>query len=477
MGLSDRLRDAVLAVMGVSEYERNAPTGYGVDLGSSAVKEVRRAIGGNIQALPTTKLRWYLKDLEDAQAAADAGYLYHAARLHRSMYRDGVLRGLAGSRTSGLIRLPKRFYGNPEVAEALKARNGSRAVFDEMFPPSELALLAWDGIDLGIGVAELVPVQGRSYPVMVRLEPEFLQYRWNENRWYFNSLAGALPITPGDGRWILHIPGGRLTPWTAGLWPSLGRSFINKEHAMNHRSNYSAKLANPARVAVSPIGANEEQRQTFFRRLMAWGVNTVFSLPVGWDVKLIESNGKGYDVFQSEIDTSNEEFMVAVAGQMVTTTGGSGFANAEVPDAIRHDLIQADGENLAYTINTQGIPQFTALHFGADALDTPCTVEWDTSSVTDRSKEAQTLNTLGPALSQLTDAFAQHGIAIDAHELAVRYNVPLHGLPAAIVADPEQPPVEETPADTEGVETVGESGASEPAAAGKPKPSAPRGEQ
>src|ERR1700689_4210015 len=253
MSVTERLSGAVRALLGMSAYQ--SPQGFGLELDDPSVEAVRRSQGGQLQPLIQTRLRWYLADLEAAQYAADNGNLAPVAQLYRAMCRDGVLSGLLSARCAGLTRLPKRYYGDEEICDALRASNGSRSVFDEMFPPAELSTIDRDGIVIGVGLGELVPVEGRPYPVMVRLDPEFLQYRWNENRWYFTSIAGLLPITPGDGRWILHVPGARMSPWHFGLWPSLGRSFINKEHALLHRSNYSAKLANPARVAYTTQGA------------------------------------------------------------------------------------------------------------------------------------------------------------------------------------------------------------------------------
>jgi len=440
MALAERFRSIIDAILGVSTYEA-PPVNTGVTLES--VGDIRKAMGGNIQPLPNTRLRWYLKDLETAQAEADNGYLHTPAQLYRALRRDGVYTGLMSTRTDGLVRLPKRFYPDGEVADVLRSRNGTRSVFDEMCPPAELALMAADGIALGISVGELRPVKGRTFPVLVRLEPEFLQYRWSENRWYFNSVAGSLPITPGDGRWVLHVPGGRLNPWNWGQWPALGRSFINKEHAISHRSNYSAKLANPARVAYAPIGATELQRKNFFRKILAWATNTVLEMPVGWEAKILESNGRGWEVFQREIDTSDNEFMVTLCGQVVTVTGGSGFANADIHATIRRDLITATGETLAYTVNTQILPWFIATHWGEEAVHTPTVVEWDTSTPADREKEAKTLGDVGTAIATLNEALGPYGKRVNAGEIAVRWNVPLEEAP--IVVQPSESADKETP--------------------------------
>jgi hypothetical protein len=413
------------ALLGFSAYSLPG-TGYGPHIDDAAVEEARRATGGLLQQRPVTQLRWYLADLEDAQAQADAGSLQRAAQLYRAMARDGKLQGLLATRTSGLVRLPKLFYGkNTQITEALKAKNGSRSVFDEMFPPSELAALAADGDVLGVGVAEMCPVEGRDYPVMVRLDPEFLQFVWTENRWYYVSRVGRIPITPGDGRWVLHIPNGRIAPWRWGLWPALGRAFVNKEHAVSTRASLIASVANPARVIQAPNGATEQQRRAFFSHVLRWGPNTVLELPAGWEAKILELTGRSYEVFQSEINTCDEEYMVALAGQIVTTTGGAGFQNSDVQRLIRADLISADAENLGYTINTQGLPVYVLNGWGEEALEAGTAVGWDPSQPKDLEAQARTLSTLADALAKLAEALQASGKEVDVERLATKFDLPL----------------------------------------------------
>src|ERR1041385_5108736 len=149
MAFTDRLQEAVKVLLGVSAYESPPP---GTELPLEHVKRVRRAIGGQIQPLPSPRLRWYMEHLESAQFQADNGNIAPAAQLCRAMNRDGVFKGLLNQRTKGLIRLEKKYMGNEQVCSVLRAENGTRSVFDEMCPPSELALLVGDGIKLGIGI-------------------------------------------------------------------------------------------------------------------------------------------------------------------------------------------------------------------------------------------------------------------------------------------------------------------------------------
>lgn len=431
-----RIRTAIAALLGISAY--SAGSAALPSLGDGEIEEARERFGGNLAPLPTTRTRWYLSDLEEAEYHADRGHVGLAAQLMRSAMRDGVVFGSMSTRTGGLVRLPKRFRGEQEYIDALQVGvEEARSVFDEMLPPSELEKLAADGVFLGVGVGEFVDVVGRDYPVFVRLNPEFLFYNWAENRWYYRSIIGLLPITPGDGRWVLHTPGGRHAPWQWGLWRAVGRAFIRKEHAGMHLDNWMAKLANPARVAIAPQGSSDDDRNSFFRKLMAWGINTVFSLTPGWDVKLIESNGRGHESFEKTIADQSEEIIIAICGQTVTTDGGAGFSNADVHKSIRADLIKATADALAHTVNTQCLPQWLVERFGEDALFTGVVVEWDVTPPKDKTSEAAAMQTLATAIKTMDEAIASRDMQVDVPALLARFGVPTSPRAAAVAAASE----------------------------------------
>lgn len=431
MAFLDRIR----ALLGVSTYALPPSTDPGLD--DASIEEIRKVYGGQLSPMQQTRTRWYLADLETAEHLADQGDLSMAAQLMRAVDSDGVESGLMSTRTGGLVRLPKVFRGDEEMVNSLKAGGDVAAsVFDEMFPATELAKLAADGVKLGVGVGEMLQVEGRDFPVFVRLSPEFLRYRWSENRWYYQSIAGLIPITPGDGRWILHLPGGRNNPWQNGSWRAIGKAFIRKEHANLHKDNWEGKLANPARVAFAPAGGTDEQAQSWFRKVMAWGINTVFGLKPGYDVKLLESNGRGADSFRETIKEQNNEFMIAICGQTVTTDGGTGFANADIHKSIRADLIKETADALAYTINTQGIPAWVMMTYGEDALERRPTVEWDVTPPKDRNSEATAMGAVGTAIKQLTEALQAHGLKPDAKMIAERFNIPVKQAEQILASEP-----------------------------------------
>ncbi len=383
----------------------------------------RTARHPRITPLPVNVTRWLQADVEMAAIRAASGDMTTAAQLYRCFARDGMIQ-LLGTRSGGLIRLLKQIKGTPAAVAMLQGEGGKKGIFNKIFPPSELTKLAEDGVVLGIGVAEFVQTDGDPYPHLVRLDPEFLIYRFNEDRWYYRTNSRLEPIIPGDGRWVLHTPKGQSEPWNHGIWQALARAYVAKEHGFLHRENYAGKVANPARVAVSPQGASDEQKQGWFQKVMAWGVNTVFGMTPGYDVKLLESNGRGHEVFQTIKADANEEIMVAICGQIVTVTGGAGFSNADIHATIRTDLIQGDGSALGDTLDTQALPAVLITYVGPGE---EATVEWDTRPPVDLKAAAEALQAAAKAIVDLSAALAPNNLPLDVKEICARYRVPIKG--------------------------------------------------
>jgi hypothetical protein len=399
-------------------------------LGDASVESTRVVNRGRIQSQVTSETRWYLEDIERAEHEANAGNLCTAARMFRSARADGVLSGVLSTRTDGLVRLPRKFRGRMDVVRRLTDDHAyARTDFDELCPAAEIGAMVADGIALGVSVAELVWTTDRAFPSLVRLDPEFLLFRWAENQWYYRSAAGMLPIYPGNGRWVLHCPGGVIAPWLSGAWRALCTSYVRKSHAQLSKDAWESTLANPARVAVSPAGASEHASDSWLQSVIDWGRSTVFGIRPGYDIKLVESNGRGYECFLRTIESENNAMVTCLAGQTVTTDGGAGFANASIHAAIRSDLIKATADALAYTVNTQVLPYYFASVFGAnlDTVDLSQSpqVEWDVTPATDRTREAAALQTTASAIGMLIDSLSKAGLKPDVRAIAAEYGIPL----------------------------------------------------
>ena len=408
----------------------------GLNIEASAVRKLRENLGGHIAPRPFTQTRWLIRDREDAIHQADAGWLFPAGLLWRSILTDGVFAGALSTRTSGIAALPRRFRGRQKMIEYLETGHDSiRSVYDELFPPEELATLLQDYIGLNVAIGEFREVEGRDYPVLRRLDPCYLQYRWAEGAWYYNSLAGPLLITPGDGHWFLMTGGGD-APWQRGLWQYASNAWIRKVHAIMYCMSFERTLANPARVASAPPGAVEQDRADWFEAVAAWGNETIFmgGAP-GYEVKLLESQGTGWQSFQKTISACNEELLIAANGTTVTATGGSGFISEGLFRAVSQDLVKQGADVLAYFVNTQGLPAFAAHVFGDAAIDYAPIVEYDARPPQDINAAASSMTAIAGAMGALSRELDALGYELDTQEIVARYGVParLKALPATVI--------------------------------------------
>ncbi len=388
--------------------------------------------------------RWDPSQSDDALRAAEAGVMLPIARFLDAMKRDGLISGIGTVRTAGMLRCPVKFTGDPWLVERLRGRDptydaagvlvdpGSPGAFWDMFPESEQTAMLWDGIMAGVAVGEMVPRPGKP-PRLRHLPLHYLKYRYESDFWYYQSGGQIWAVTtdsdtppapgapylgsPPDawlppsglselrsledrGRWILFTPYGRERPWMAGAWWPCSLPFITRQNVTFDRLRWQANLADPLKWIEAAEGADERHRNwlmDFVNRL--WRRAAGLVTPPKYKPSLVESNGRGYDVYNQADETAARDIQIALRGSTVAVTGGTGFINGSIYTEIGADITAAIAESWATCLHEQGVRPWTA-SLGQDRSRAPW-ARWDVRSPAQRKAEAEALGALADAVDKL----------------------------------------------------------------------------
>lgn len=400
----------------------------GISLDDPRSDTVRRRIGNHLTLRPQVKTELLLEDYDKALKNATAGDLSGAVIMSKMVLTDPAFRGVFDTYVAGVCSLPKRFKGKQKYIEALEAGHESvRSLFDEMCNHDQLRLMIGDYLMLGVALGELVEVPGRPFKSLQRIDPTYLRYRWSDSQsnWYLNSVIGPIAVMPGDGRWVLWTQGVHAEPWTKGFWVAASVTYIQKTHARLEQINYQRGLANAAIIAQSPQGASEQDRGDILDAAASWGSNTIFSMPPGYEMKLLQGEGTGYETFSDTIKQCNEEFYVLVSGNRVSVQGNTGFSNSSLYETIEEKRVQTTANSLEDLINLQILPQWVVDTYGIQALEECPTVFFDTTPPMDPAQLADSWTKIISALEALKVFAEKHNIPIDYNEIIRMARLPI----------------------------------------------------
>ncbi len=382
---------------------------------------------------------WTPERVEQARDQADSGIMMELADLVETMKRDPRISGVLSTRTHGMLGLPLTFMGGADIARkslgTMDEAETPNAQWWQMHDESELAkLLSW-GLMTGVGLAQRIELPRlMGQPHRYRIEtwsPRWLTYfhygyaHNSDPEWRVLTQEGQEPIVPGDGQWIMFMPYGRRRPWTEGLWAQLAFPWLLKHFSLEDRANFGEVLGSPVWVGNTAHGGTEKQRNLFLSQLRRLGKSGKIVLPQGWDLKLVEAAaaGKTGDVFDNQINQSNEEMTIALAGQLVTTEGTSGFSSGNVHEAIKQDLLRFDAVRLAGCLREQSLEPWALWNFGMrTAAPFP---KWNTEKPEDVKETADGMKSLGEAVTALNSALQASGIEVDAIALAQKFGIPV----------------------------------------------------
>lgn len=387
------------------------------------------------------RLDWRPRDIQDALHSADSGSLQMAAELCERLMCDPQIAGVLSTRTLGMLGLPLSFMGSQEMADALHGVDGD---WDRMHPESESAQVVGWGIVLGVGLGQRVPLPRRAGErVLHRLRAWHpREMRWEELpldderrergqsvRWLVREAGGTeREVVPGDGEWVLYTPYGSQRPWALAAWRALAFAWILKQFALLDRARQVEVHGGPVRVGIAAEGATEDGRARWRDQLRGLSRDSALVLPAGYDLKLIEATGTGWELFQSQIAWADRAIAVVLAGQSVTTEGSSGFSDGKTQDTIRRELTRFTSQSWASCLRLQSLRPWARANYGTTQAPLPV---WDAESSEERLARARSMISLGEAVARLDSALAASGMRMDMGVLSQQYGLPLVELPQA----------------------------------------------
>jgi hypothetical protein len=193
------------------------------------------------------------------------------------------------------------------------------------------------------------------------------------------------------------------------------------------------------RVGKSPEGSTERGRRAWLRDLKGLGRDTAMIMPPGYDLTLLEAQGRTWEIHSEAIEWADRAIAVTLAGQTVTTEGTSGFSTGNIHRMIARELTAFTAGALGQTLHAQVLRPWAGWNFAGGAGGAP-TPTWDTEPPESQAEKADAIGKLGLALTQMDAALAPTGKRVDSLAVAERFGLPLVDSQAAAPPTAGTPP-------------------------------------
>lgn len=398
---------------------------------------------------PRQGVLWSPTLLRQVLRRADAGDMLLLADLCDQVMADDRFGALLGQLADDVLGCELTFedslrtsVGDAEKSEELEVD------WEIGYEDDEIRnLIAWTLLT-GVGFAKheawRESENGRVVPVLKWWHPQHFSWRQKDgaphtgdqrnHSWHVREPGTErwVPIAAGDGTWVIVTKGGDWRPWANGLWRGLGAWWLLKQYAMQDMGVHSEKAAKL--VATSTVDSTADERRSLANYLYEAGKDAVIALPIGTDLKLIETTANVEQIYGAQIRMADESAAISILGQNLSTNVQEGSrAAAQVHDKKENRRVRNAAWMIAKPIKFQSLVWWSEFNFGT--RDYACYPYWHTEPAEDYAAKASGLKALGEALAALKGA----GYKLSPEEIEEEYGVELeeHEEPQP-VADPRQ---------------------------------------
>jgi phage gp29-like protein len=227
-----------------------------------------------------------------------------------------------------------------------------------------------DAVSKGYGVVE--PIWAYQDKL---LKP--VQYKRRDQRFFTFEKAGleelqliteakpeGEPMPPGV--FINHMPeilAG--VPLRRGVARTAAWAFIIQSFSLQDWAAFAETYGMPLRLGRYHQGATAQDRRALLDAVARLGSDAFGIAPKGMEIEFIKADAhQGNAVFGGLIDYMDRQVSKIVLGQTMTSDNGASLGQAKIHNEVRLDILRADCNQMADTINDQLIRWFVAFNFG-----------------------------------------------------------------------------------------------------------------
>ena len=319
------------------------------------------------QQLPVTT-QWRTTDnvsaYREMMIEHEQGYFMNSSTFWEESLSDDRIAAVVDTRLDGLLAADLEFVPvddrkkSKKLAEVLGGtdRTQDDGLWLQMMDPDHAKeLLKWY-VGLGFCYGPIVweTKNGEWVPRVIPWHPRFV--RWDWSRWQYAVTAWNEPVVylprtdenpRSDGKWFMW---GGYRSWMNGLVRSLGVLYLDRTWNQRDAARRSEKYGMGIVKGLVPPGPDTEDKARFGNSLRNLGAEPTIICPQGengspgFDVKVEETRGEGWQIFGDREKSLNTNIAVRVLGQNLTTevSGTGSLAAGKVHEMVRGDIKRAD---------------------------------------------------------------------------------------------------------------------------------------
>lgn len=390
----------------------------------------------------------------------DRGLFLRSGLLADLITRDADIFGALTQRLLKLQSHPIEIEPASDDAAAVSHAEFIEDLWPTVVSPAAQHDLMASLVLLGLAVGQLIwstdEASGELVPTLDPWPSSSVEYQPILRQWYVHTRdQGRLPITPGDGQWVLLTARSVHRPQMWGALRCTAEWYLRNALSANDASRQAEVHGIPVWAARLPAGARETpDGRAFVRSIRAMGRNAVIPLPRGrteeesYGLELVEAQSDAWAVFQFLQTLGGGKIRLAILGQDLTSQNNKVGTNAssQTGEGVTEDIVEADAHAASAIYTSQISKPWTRFRLGDTSL-TPC-VEIDAEPEADAKADAEALGAEADALAK----WKSLGVNVDTKALAMERGLPVLADPPAPktppppTAPPEQPEADPTDA-------------------------------